>query len=340
MRKVVKCRLLFLTIAALCYFAGFQLLSPSIDAEFGLQAIIIASIVYFIFIPLCYWRLVIKAGKQKAWKLILVFSLSSLMARYSFPNNIAEYFEFITWLRYPIIAILLLIELYLVFSIIGALWKARSAKGDPRIGILEQYKDEKEAKRIIALTMAYEPASWYYALPRLSRNHIKRINSLNLLSANRWHWFGIILLLAALSTCSYLLLVDWSKTTAIVLSSIIFYGVIFMTANYRISRRHSIYIQDNKLILNNSFLGIMISELSELQAIELGHFGKNKYKEILRFGRKDSANVKLTYHIEQTYYGSMGQLPEQHKTILLSVKNNKNLYQALQQYVTIEASAA
>ena len=69
-------------------------------------------------------------------------------------------------------------------------------------------------------------------------------------------------------------------------------------------------------------------------------FGKNKYKETLRFGRSNNANVKLTYHLEQTYYGGMGQLPEQHKTVLLSVKNNKNLYQALQQYVTIETSAA
>ena len=68
-----------------------------------------------------------------------------------------------------------------------------------------------------------------------------------------------------LTSVAYYLLVDWSELVAIIVSSFVIYGVIFLTANYRISRYYSLYLKDEKLIINNAFFGLMVVDLSMFQ---------------------------------------------------------------------------
>jgi hypothetical protein len=171
-RTSLKYRLLFLFITITCYYLGFNFIPERTDTALGLTPVILASVIYFAVLPVLYWFMIIKAGKQKSWKLLIILSLSSTVARYSYPEAIAQHFDFILWLRYPIMAILLIIELYLIVIIVKSLWQARNLSGDPRIGAIEKYDDDK--KQGLALTFATEPASWYYAIPRLSRKHIKK----------------------------------------------------------------------------------------------------------------------------------------------------------------------
>lgn len=265
MRTTVKYRLLFLLIAISCYYLGFTFIPETTDTALGLYPVIFASITYFALLPVLYWFMIIKAGKQKAWKLILIFSLSSAIARYSYPEDVAQYFDFIIWLRYPIIAILLILELFLISVVVKGLWQARTLSGDPRIGVFEKYDDEK--KQGLALTLATEPASWYYAIPRLSRRHIKALDTITLLSGKAWHITLVIFSLLCIATISYQLLVQWSEMVALIVASFIMYGLIIFIANYRLSRHYSLYIQDEKLIINNSIFNFMVIPLKDIATI-------------------------------------------------------------------------
>ncbi len=146
MRRSVKFRLIFLVSAMSSYFLGFQFLPESLNTANSQILLAAFSVVYFLMLPFIYWFCIIKVGEQKLWKMLLIFSLSSLMARLSFPVEVAQYFEFIAWLRYPIIAVLLAIQLFLMVSIIKALWQARSLAGDPRVHILDTYHDQDDKK--------------------------------------------------------------------------------------------------------------------------------------------------------------------------------------------------
>ena len=104
MRLAAKNRLHFLITAIVVFTAGFQLLPEHIALDgdlFSLMPLLLAIAGYFVLLPTLYWFWVIKAGQQQPWKMLLILSLSALCARYSFPANIAEHFEFITYLRYP-----------------------------------------------------------------------------------------------------------------------------------------------------------------------------------------------------------------------------------------------
>jgi len=331
MRLKVKKRFLFFIIAALIYTLGFNLLPESVDLNGGLVAampLILASIGYFILLPFLYWRWMIKAGNGKSWKLLLILSLSCMMARYSYPENIAQHFEFITWLRYPLIGILLLIEFYLMFTIVKGLWQARKLSGDPRVHIANKYPDD-DKKQMLALTMAWEPASWYYAVPRFSRNHVPALARLSLKSASGWYFAGTLLVLMLLSGGSYFLLNGWSETLAIIVASFIFYSVIFLCANFRVSRHYSVYLTDSQLVINASFLNFIVIELSDISDIRTGSWSKAQAPELLTLGRGESANIELSFSCEQSYAGMVGMAEEKVTKLRLNTENPEQLKQAL-----------
>ena len=119
MRTIVKKRLQFLTVAAATFGAGFTWMPETISLDgsiVDMMPLLLGIVGYFILVPVLYWRWIIKAGQQKAWKIIISLSLSCLCARYSFPTNIAQHFDFITYVRYPIIAVVLIIEFYLYLN--------------------------------------------------------------------------------------------------------------------------------------------------------------------------------------------------------------------------------
>ncbi|QQX80686.1 hypothetical protein JK628_02070 [Shewanella sp. KX20019] len=341
MRRSVKFRVSFLALAIISYVIGFNSLPESLSSDVDMYKLVAIAGLYFIFLPVLYWFWIIKAGKQKPWKLLLIFSLSGLMARLSFPAEIASYFEFIMWLRYPIIAILLLIEFYLMFSIIKGLWQARSMKGDPRVHIVDKYQDDK--KRSLALVLASEPASWYYAIPWFSRQHVSSDYTIDLLSGKPWAWLAMLLGTLSAAAGVYILLSSWSELVAIIVSSIIAYGVVFVTANYRVSKHYSLYIQQDKLVINNSMWGFLAIDIADVERIEVGCWDKvraaeegEKESEQLCFGRGKKANLHLKFSQPQTYFGALGQLPEQISELKLVVNEPRKLADELESRLATE----
>lgn len=332
MRSSIKFRLIFLVSAIISYTLGFQLLPENLDETNSHLYVLVFSMLYFFILPAIYWYCIIKVGEQKLWKMLLIFSSSSLMARLSFPAEIASYFEFIAWLRYPIIAILLAIELYLMVSIIKALWQARNLSADPRVHILDTFQEEDDKKRSLALVLASEPASWYYAIPYLSRNHVSGITSLKLRSAARWHWLMMTLGTLVMAALAYVIISPWSELLAIIVSSITGYGVIMLAANYRISRHFSIYGHKNKLVINNSVWGFISIKIEEIKSVELGSYPRKSDKEGLHFGYGDSSNIKLSFIRPQTYFGGLGQLTERVEVIDMHVSEPQKLADYIQKY--------
>ena len=327
MRTPTKKRLQFLVVAIVIYVLGFQFLPENLSYDGSIESLvplILAVAGYFIFLPILHWLWVIKAGQQKPWKIIIIFSLSSLCARYSFPKDIAEYFEFIMYVRYPIMGILLIIELYLMVMIVKGLWQARKLSGDPRIHTVEKYQDD-EKKLALALPLSWEPASWYYAIPKFSRRHSQAICQLVTRSMKTSHWAMLVAACFFVGSVSYYLLVGWSEVTALIVASLSFYTVIFVTANHRVAKNYSVYLQGDKLIINNAFMSFMMINTKDINMVNQGEWHKSDDKEQLMLGLGESANIELCFSEKQTYLATMGQFPEQVSKIWLHVDQPEQL---------------
>jgi hypothetical protein len=330
MRATVKYRLVFLVLMVCSFVVGVQLTPESLTTDADKLSLGIISARYFMLLPLAYWYCIIKIGSQKLWKMLVILSLSSLVARLSFPAEIAHYFEFIAWLRYPIIAILLVIELYLVVSVVRGLLKVRKLQGDPRVGAVETYRERDQKSLTLALIMASEATNWFYSIPWFSRHHPPAIANINLVSATRWHvWLMLIGCISA-SSLSYVLLASWSEWVAIIVSSIIAYTLMSIVANHRLARYYSLYLIRNKLIINNSLWGFMVIDIADIDSVvchEPTTFDKDQ-AEAVSIGRGQS-NVTITLKQAVIYHGGMGQLPEPMKVIYLSVDEPQQLIQAV-----------
>ncbi|MFB2662209.1 hypothetical protein [Shewanella mangrovisoli] len=376
LRRQVKYRIAFLLLTIAVYVLGFHLLPEQLTNTREELSLAVVTALYFVLLPVLYWYWIIKIGAQKPWKMLVVLSLSSLMARLSYPHEVAEYFEFIAWLRYPIIAVLLLIELYLMVSIIKGLWQARKASGDPRLTIVEQFaamaQPEPSAETVkresinpnkpsesdlppipdekrltLGLILATEPASWYYAIPYFSRRHPEAIGSLNLLSAKPWHALVVIVGLMAASAVSYSLLDGISHIAALFVSGLLLYSILLMAANYRISRYYSLYQRADKLIINNGMWGFMVVDFTQISELKLGHFNcqvsqddttHSDAPEILTLGRGE-ANAQLIFKQPQVYYGAMGQLPESLTVVNLVVEDPQALADTLTLSVVLDKAS-
>ncbi|WOI38691.1 hypothetical protein R1T43_06580 [Alteromonas sp. CI.11.F.A3] len=326
MRKAVRFRVLYLLFAVATYVLGFTLLPETISSSFDQILSAGFLIAYFVILPAVFWFCVIKIGEQKKWKIIIPFSIASVVARYSMPASLANYFEFLSLVRYPIIAILLIIEFVVIYHVVSMLWKSRKLKGDPRINALIDNIDADDKKREITLIMASEPASWYYAIPKFTRNHTATLANLSLLSAKRWHFALVLLGLVAITWVSYSLLILWSEIAAIIVASVIFYGIISVTASHRISRRFSVYCHNKHLIVNATFFNLLFIPLSHLQTCEAGEWECDK--EQLKIGR-GMANIKLTFSTPVYWFTLMGTFCERPTEVYLCVDTPHELVNSL-----------
>ncbi len=336
MRKPVKFRIAFFLVAAVCFYIGTYFLPDNLPViTFSFHNILaspewrntfLVTLVYFVFLPVLHYFWIIRIGEQAWWKVLIILSLSSLVARYYYPQQLADYFAFISYLKYPFIAVLVIIEIVLMLTIIRAMWGARKLSGDPRIHMLQKYesdktekKGSKEAKQLeLALMFAHEPASWYYAIPRFSKNHAKSLVNLNLLSAKWWHFSSILLALIIATYLSYVALTQFSETVAIVVATLVFYLIVMFVANYRVSKHHSVYFKQDKLMINNSWWGMTFIPLSNIQRVEVGKWPVPSLKAHFHFGKGD-ANVKLTFNSPQRYYCGLATFNEAMDELYLSV---------------------
>ncbi|GGP47586.1 hypothetical protein GCM10009347_13440 [Shewanella algicola] len=330
MRATIKYRLVFLALMIFSFVIGVNWTPETLANDADKRALYLISALYFILLPLGYWYCIIKKGAQKQWKIIVIFSLSSLVARLSFPAEIAHYFEFIAWLRYPIIAVLLIIELYLIVSVVRGLLKVRKLKGDPRVGAVETYREGDDKSLTIALIMASEATNWFYAIPWFSRNHPPAIANINLKSAARWHVWLMLTGCIIASCSSYFLLVSWSEWVAIIVSSIIGYTLMSMVANHRLSRYYSLYLMRDNLVINNSLWGFMVINLTDIADVTnqpLAEINQEDAETISIGGGQSNVTIKLNRPV--IYHGGMGQLPEPMTVIHLSVDEPQQLMNTL-----------
>jgi hypothetical protein len=199
--------------------------------------------------------------------------------------------------------------------------------------MLEQYegdniyeKGSKEAKKLeLALMFAHEPASWYYAIPRFSRNHVPAIANLRLWSAQWWHVSLVCVALVVATYASYLAIALWSETVAIVVATLVFYLIVMFIANYRVSKYYSVYLIKDKLMVNNSWWGMTVIPLSNIHQVETGSWAAASTQEQFHFGR-GNANVKLTFVSEQKYYSGLATFIEPMDTLYLSVDDPSALH--------------
>lgn len=338
MRKPTKFRLLFFVVAIFSYVIGSYVLPETLSGIASLHdfytelfalnnaalGLLFASLLFFVVVPTAYWFLVIQAGSQARWKIIITLSLSIFIARYQFPTEIAAYFYFIVWLRYPLIALLLALEFYLMFSVGRSLWNARKISGDPRINVLNNY-DEGSKEQSMGLMLAYEPAAWYYAISKFSRNHEPSIGQLKLLSANPAHFIAILAANISFIFIAYSLLVNWSELAAIVAATVLFSTSYMLIANYRCSKYYSIYPHEGKLIINNSWWGFIAIELDNINVTD--HSQSN---DSLRFGQ-GKPNLKLSFTKEQTYYSGLGLITEKVNEIELCLHDAQSVLNYLTQ---------
>lgn len=336
MSLVVKNRLIYIGLAIVCYLLGFQFIPHEVDAGWRSLPVVMAVIGYFAWLPLMYWLLVIKSNNQQSWKLIFVYSISSMMAYYSFPQELAAQFDFILLLRYPVLFLIGVVECYMLFGIVKGLWQCRHLNGDPRINIINEYKAEDEKKSAMAVMFATELTSWFYAIPYFSRQQRKRAYQISLLSGTRYHWIFAMIGLVLVSGMAFIILKPWSTIGAYFISGLIFYSVVLFTANYRMSRYYSLYFQDGKLVINNSIFGFLLVNLEEVVSVHQHDFLPNTGRSGLHIGRQQDSQIEIIFNHQQTYYAAMGTLTEKVEKVYLSLSHEDLFMREITQALSVK----
>lgn len=338
MQKPVRYRVIYFVAMVVTYLCGYQFLPEtlSVPADDWLTGIFAA--LYFIGLPAIYYYCVIVVGGQKLWKLLISFSLSAVVARYTFPAEIAAYFEFIAWIRYPLAAVLILLELAIVYMVMKSLWKARHLPGDPRLHAHKEYADD-DRKRTVAMIWSHEPASWYYAIPRFSRNHAPAIGKLvTRLSNPFWGWLTVLSVPAS-AILAYLLLESWSLTAAVIVSSLILWGTVSAVAAVRLRRHYSIYVQGDDLVINPGFYSTLFGKLSDIDSVTTGQWRKQDIGDSLLLGRGDTANVRIVFKRPAVQYSMMASFEDKQETVYLVCDKPEKLWEALQTITRQQAAA-
>lgn len=328
MQKSARYRLIYFISMVATYLSGYQFLPDTLStvADEVLTAVFAA--LYFIALPALYYYCVVVMGKQKLWKILISFSVSSLVARFTFPAEIATYFEFISWLRYPIMAVVIVLEIALVTMVVKSLWKARHLPGDPRLHAHKQFADD-DKKRTAALLWAHEPASWFYAIPRFSRHHVPAIGRLVTRLAKPLNAALAILLTVFSTVLSYWLLVDWSQTAAVIVSSLVLWSVVAVVASIRLRRHFSVYVQGNDLVINAGIYRTLFADTAAISCVEAGCWKKSALSEALILGRGEQANVHIRLTKPAVLYSMMASIEEQFVDVYLVCEDPQSVVQHL-----------
>lgn len=319
MRQTTRARLSFFCVAILLCASAFWLLPASLISTGDFVVTALYGGLLFIAMPALYAYLVIYKGKQAKWKILLSFSLAALVARYAFPPEIANYFEFIAYIRYPLAAVLILLEFILMGHVIKSIWQARHLKGDPRVHAAAKAEKTEGRQKEMTVLMAYEPASWYYSLPWLSRQHPTALTRLNLRSARLWHFIISLTVLIAASAVAYWSLTFVSDIAAIVVASLILWGVVYVVANFRVSRSFSLYQLDSTLVVNASYFTLYCIDVANIREVEIAQWPEEEYEDAPVAGR-GIPNVKLSFHDAITEYSMMATMTEKVDTLYLVVE--------------------
>ena len=102
-------------------------------------------------------------------------------------------------------------------------------------------------------------------------------------------------------------------------------------ANYRVSKNYSCYVWQDKVVVNNSWWGMVVIPKANIESMEIGEWSRSLIKEDFHFGR-GVANVKLTFNRPQAYYSGMALLNESISMLYLSVDNPSLLYRELEAF--------
>ena len=338
MQKPMRYRVIYFIAMVVTYLCGYQFLPETLSAPTDEWLTVIFAALYFVALPAMYYYCIIVAGGQKLWKLLISFSLSTVVARYTFPAEIAAHFEFIAWIRYPLVAVLILLELTIVYMVVKSLWKARHLPGDPRLHAHKEYAND-DRKRTAALLWSHEPASWYYAIPRFTRNHVPAIGKLVTRLSNPVYGLMTVLSVPASAIATYLLLESWSLTAAVIVASLILWGAISAVAAVRLRRHYSIYVQGDDLVINPGFYSTLFGKVPDIDSVTTGQWRKQDIGESLVLGRGDTANVRIVFKRPAVQYSMMASFEDKQEEVYLVCEEPKKLSEALQTITGQQAAA-
>lgn len=328
MHSTTQYRLIYLLMAITIFAVGGYLVPGALDTHRQVLVTAMVAAAFFVLVPALHVYLVIVKGKQKWWRLIAPFGLGILVARYTFPDTLTSYLDFMSWVRYPFLAIIIALECFILYQVISSLWKARKLKGDPRIHVLASQTHQNEKMQDMAIMMAHEPASWYFAVPRFSRQLPKAVANVNLYSASRW--FSLVGLGALLlaTAASYLLLNNVSHIAASVVSVLVGYSLISLVANYRISRYYSLYFTPTHLVINPTFFNLLVAEIASIQSVKAGSWPKDTLNDERVLGR-GTANLCIEFSSPVTYTTFMGTARDEVSRVYVCVDNPQSVVASL-----------
>ncbi len=337
MQKSAQYRLIYFVLMVATFAGGYYFLPDTIRLPQDKWLTALFAGLYFIILPAAYYVCVVVKGKQKLWKIIISFSLAAVAARYTFPEDLAAYFEFISWLRYPIAAVLIILEFALVYMVVKSLWKARHLPGDPRLHAHKAYAED-DKKRMTAVLWAHEPASWFYAIPRFTRRHVSPVGKLHTKSDSVIYQCvltGGIVLAAALS---YWLLAEWSHTAAVIVCSLILWTMISAIASIRIGKHFSLYIQDDDLVINPGFYSTLFARLSAIESAEAGSWSRADCGDALILGQGDEANVRIRFSKPALLYSMMATFEDWQDEVYLICRDPQQVADSLKPAMALPAA--
>jgi hypothetical protein len=259
----------------------------------------------FITIPLvCYFCLK-NHLKQALIKMLIYMGLLILLGSYIIPTEQKFYWLYLEYLRYAIIAVVILFELFIITSVIFAIKTAFSKNQDPDVAIASPV-EKIFGKSIASELIKFDLRLWSFAL------FPKRIESKNYLGSHHFHCHlkdgtqsflqGFVFLsIFELPLVHVLLHFIWSPMAANIITGLTLFSLAYLVAQYRAVEKRPISFTNEQLIIRYALSNPLIINLNDIESAEINTQVISRNQNIKRFNLLGAPNVKIELKNSKDY---------------------------------------
>ena len=265
---------------------------------------------FLITLPLMY-VLICRPGWRRALQFLLAcIAASYLLGYWLIPDPFKVLWQHMAWLRYPVLAGIVVVELLLAWRVLRFLLTAvrtRTFADDA----IEPAFARWFGKGAFSTLFAIEYRVWYYALLHRARNQIILDGDQHFTThrkdANQADQLAFILL--ALLELPVLHLVLHGKghvTLAWLLSGLSLYGLLFLIAEYRATALRPISLTINELIIRRGIWGLRRLPLKYIATVSPHRGAMARSPQVEIYDANREPNVVLTLQPNAVVSGRFG----------------------------------
>ena len=265
---------------------------------------------FLVTLPLLYAAMFRPGWRRLLQVLLVCFAASYLLGHWLIPAQYQVLWQQIDWLRYAVLAGIVMVELMLIWRVLKFLLTAlrtREFADDAIEPQLSTWLGRGAASALLAI----EFRVWYYALLHRARNRIvlegDQHFSTHDKDANQADQLAFIFLTVLELPVLHLVLHSYGwGTLAWVLSGFTVYGLLFLIAEYRATALRPISLTADELIIRRGIWGLRRLPLASIASVTThrGSMARSLHTEIYDANREP--NIVLTLQPSTVAKGRLG----------------------------------